>query len=66
MLKGTKRQDIWHILPGLAVPSKSLLPSWVTTLQAAETSSPASAVANKKRIWESRDFIHWDLGGGRL
>lgn len=31
MLKGTTRQGIWHVLTGLVVPNKSLLPSWATT-----------------------------------
>lgn len=46
MLKGTTRQGIWHILPALSVPNKSLLPSQATMGQATETSSPASLGAS--------------------
>lgn len=53
MLKGTTRQGIWHVLPGLAVPNKSLLPSQATMLQATETSSPASPGAQPLQ-WPTR------------
>lgn len=54
MLRGTTRQGIWHILPGLAGPNKSLLPSQATTWQATETSSPAPLGAQLLQ-WPARE-----------
>lgn len=61
MLKGTIRQGIWHVLMGLAVPNKSLLPRWAMKLQANEMCSPAfpASVVDKTSIWEYWDFIAW-------
>lgn len=52
MLKGTIRQGIWHVLMGLAVPNKSLLPRWAMKLQANEMCSPAFPGAQP--LWWTR------------
>lgn len=52
MLKGTTRQGIWHVLTGLVVPNKSLLPSWATPLQTTKMCSPAFPGAQP--LWWTR------------
>lgn len=49
MLKVPQGRVLWHLLPGLAIPSKSSLPSEATMVQVTETPGPALG----QGLWDS-------------
>lgn len=49
MLKAPQGRVLWHMLPGLAIPSKSSLPSEATMVQVTEVPGPAL----DQGLWDS-------------